>query len=73
MRDSDWSRPKILRSDWLLLFGASMTTTILKDVAKLSLYLSFNVYLYYLKIKIFMPRLSRKNIFFQFLSVDFLS
>ena len=26
MRDSDWSRPKILRSDWLLLFGASMTT-----------------------------------------------
>ena len=27
MRDSDWSRPKILRSDWLLLIGAIMTTT----------------------------------------------
>ena len=26
MRDSDWSRPKILRSDWLLLIGAIMTT-----------------------------------------------
>ena len=26
MRDSDWSRPKMLRSDWLLLIGAIMTT-----------------------------------------------
>ena len=26
MRDSDWSRPKILRSDWLGLIGAIMTT-----------------------------------------------
>ena len=28
MRDSDWSRPKILRSDWLGLIGAIMTTLI---------------------------------------------
>ena len=27
MRDSDWSRPKILRSDWLGLIGATMTTS----------------------------------------------
>ena len=26
MRDSDWSRPKILRSDWLPIIGAIMTT-----------------------------------------------
>ena len=26
MRDSDWSRPNLLRSDWLLLIGAIMTT-----------------------------------------------
>ena len=26
MRDSDWSRDKMLRSDWLLLIGAIMTT-----------------------------------------------
>ena len=26
MRDSDWSRPKMLRSDWLGLIGAIMTT-----------------------------------------------
>ena len=26
MRDSDWSRPNLLRSDWLLLNGAIMTT-----------------------------------------------
>ena len=26
MRDSDWSRAKILRSDWLGLIGAIMTT-----------------------------------------------
>ena len=28
MRDSDWSRDKMLRSDWLLLIGAIMTTII---------------------------------------------
>ena len=27
MRDSDWSRPNFLRSDWLGLLGASMTTS----------------------------------------------
>ena len=26
MRDSDWSRPKMLRSDWLGLIGAIITT-----------------------------------------------
>ena len=26
MRDSDWSRENLLRSDWLLLIGAIMTT-----------------------------------------------
>ena len=26
MRDSDWSRPNLLRSDWLLLNGAIITT-----------------------------------------------
>ena len=26
MRDSDWSRPNLLRSDWLLPIGAIMTT-----------------------------------------------
>ena len=26
MRDSDWSRPIFLRSDWLGLIGAIMTT-----------------------------------------------
>ena len=39
---------------------------ILKHVAKLSLYLSFNVYFYYSKIKTFMPRLSVRIIFFSF-------
>ena len=28
MRDSDWSRPKILRSDWLPIIGAIMTTAL---------------------------------------------
>ena len=27
MRDSDWSRPNLLRSDWLGLIGATMTTS----------------------------------------------
>ena len=31
MRDSDWSRAKILRSDWLGLIGAIMTTQVLKN------------------------------------------
>ena len=35
-----------------------LTLSVLKHVAKLSLYLSFNVYLYCPKIKIFMPGLS---------------
>ena len=26
MRDSDWSRPNLLRSDWLPIIGAIMTT-----------------------------------------------
>ena len=26
MRDSDWSREKLLRSDWLPIIGATMTT-----------------------------------------------
>ena len=26
MRDSDWSRQNLLRSDWLLLIGATITT-----------------------------------------------
>ena len=26
MRDSDWSRPNLLRSDWLPIIVASMTT-----------------------------------------------
>ena len=26
MRDSDWSRANLLRSDWLLLIGATITT-----------------------------------------------
>ena len=29
MRDSDWSRPNLLRSDWLGLIGAIMTTFML--------------------------------------------
>ena len=28
MRDSDWSRPNLLRSDWLGLIGAIMTTVV---------------------------------------------
>ena len=28
MRDSDWSRPIFLRSDWLGLIGAIMTTVV---------------------------------------------
>ena len=31
MRDSDWSRPILLRSDWLGLIGSIMTT-VGKDV-----------------------------------------
>ena len=27
MRDSDWSRPNFLRSDWLLVIVATITTT----------------------------------------------
>ena len=28
MRDSDWSRANLLRSDWLPILGATMTTSI---------------------------------------------
>ena len=28
MRDSDWSRQNLLRSDWLVLIGASYTTVV---------------------------------------------
>ena len=28
MRDSDWSRPNLLRSDWLPIIGAIMTTEV---------------------------------------------
>ena len=46
MRDSDWSRPKILRSDWLGLIGAIMTTqvsvtfaiTVLREFTKYHLF-----------------------------------
>ena len=31
MRDSDWSRENLLRSDWLLLIGAIMTTNLGKQ------------------------------------------
>ena len=48
------------------LESRSTVNAILKHVAKLSLYLSFNVYLYYSKIKTFMPRLSVRIIFFSF-------
>ena len=32
MRDSDWSRKFLLRSDWLLLIVASMTTDGIKSL-----------------------------------------
>ena len=32
MHDSDWSRENLLRSDWLLLNGAIMTTHILDEL-----------------------------------------
>ena len=35
MHDSDWSRENLLRSDWLLLNGAIMTTSV--DVRKICL------------------------------------
>ena len=31
MRDSDWSRPNLLRSDWSGLIGAIITTLVLKS------------------------------------------
>ena len=33
MRDSDWSRENLLRSDWLVLQGATITTAVLVVVA----------------------------------------
>ena len=32
MRDSDWSRENLLRSDWLALIGATMTTQAFRAV-----------------------------------------
>ena len=32
MRDSDWSRENLLRSDWLRLIGATITTTVRANV-----------------------------------------
>ena len=32
--DSDWSRPNLLRSDWLGLIGAIMTTVVLFVVSQ---------------------------------------
>ena len=44
MRDSDWSRPNLLRSDWLLLIVASYTTHFLAiaatTIAEIELFLS---------------------------------
>ena len=34
MRDSDWSRENLLRSDWLVLEGASYTTTMAPPLAQ---------------------------------------
>ena len=31
MRDSDWSRQFLLRSDWLLLFGPILTTKVAEE------------------------------------------
>ena len=35
MRDSDWSRPNLLRSDWLPITGATMTTNIADPLSRL--------------------------------------
>ena len=32
MRDSDWSRPNLLRSDWLPIIVAPMTTNLLHRI-----------------------------------------
>ena len=47
MRDSDWSRPKLLRSDWLLPSVALCTTykhpaRFVKKIAKKDFFLSLN-------------------------------
>ena len=37
MRDSDWSRENLLRSDWLVLQGATITTHVVPTaIAKIS-------------------------------------
>ena len=36
MRDSDWSRQNVLRSDWLLLKGATITTIINAGLSQMS-------------------------------------
>ena len=38
MRDSDWSRENLLRSDWLGLIGAIMTTNGLAETLNLKLF-----------------------------------
>ena len=35
MRDSDWSRQNVLRSDWLGLIGAPYTTWVLLSFVKI--------------------------------------
>ena len=42
MRDSDWSRPNLLRSDWLPIIGAIMTTFAIYFVQRLSAALAPN-------------------------------
>ena len=49
MRDSDWSRQILLRSDWLPIIGAIMTTGMIacdEGLALTSVYKSFDGYLF---------------------------
>ena len=46
MRDSDWSRPNLLRSDWLPLIGAIMTTVVIEEPTVGNL-IRMNLKLYY--------------------------
>ena len=46
MRDSDWSRPNLLRSDWLPIIGAIMTTEVnqhKRQIGDLSIPISINI------------------------------
>ena len=44
MRDSDWSREFLLRSDWLLIIGATFTTIDNAKVQQIS-YCVYNVFI----------------------------